>query len=85
MAATVDRRWTAVLGPVKMEVMDISDAGDGETVSSLLANPQEAICISKVDDNNTIGVVNVGVSGKTLTLNHSGLSASDLLVIVFGY
>ena len=30
MAATVDRRWTAVLGPVKMEVLDVSDAGDGE-------------------------------------------------------
>ena len=83
--ADVDHRYTAVLGPIKMEVLDLSDVDDADTVSSLLATPQNAIAISMVDDNNTIGVIQVGVSGKTLTLNNSNLTASDVLVLVFGF
>jgi hypothetical protein len=83
--ADVDHRYTAVLGPIKMEVIDLSDVDDADTVASILARPTHAVAISMVDDNNTIGVVQVGVSGKTLTLNNSNLSASDLLVLVFGF
>lgn len=83
--ATVGSQIITVLGPIKLEVINLSAVDDADTVATRIANPSFAVAISTVDDNNTIGVIQVGISGKTLTLNNSNLSSSTVVVLVFGF
>jgi hypothetical protein len=83
--ATVTNQIITVQGPIKLEIINLSDVTDGDTVSTRIQRPDFALAVSTVDDNNTIGVIQVGISDKTLTLNNSGLSSSTVVVLVFGF
>jgi hypothetical protein len=83
--ATVSDQIITVLGPIKLEVINLTAVDDGDTVSTRIQRPSFAVAFSTVDDNNTIGVIQAGISDKTLTLNNSGLSSSTVVVLVFGF
>ncbi len=83
--ATVTTQIITVQGPIKLEIISLSAVDDGDTVSTRIQRPDFAFAVSTVDDNNTIGVIQVGISGKTLTLNNSNLSSSTVVVLVFGF
>ncbi len=80
--ATVDRRYTTVLGPIKMEVLDLSSVVDGESVSSLLQAPQFAIAANQGDASGSNGI-SAAVSGKDITIHDPDVT--DVILVVFGF
>lgn len=82
--ATVDSRYIAALGPVKMEVMFLSAVSTADTVTTNIQRPVNAIFQSS----NTGGATaspTASVSGKTITLTQASLSAGTATLIVFGF
>lgn len=82
--ATINKRHVTVLGPVKMEVINLTDVDDAETVSTLIANPSFGFAVNN-DDGSDGNNTNVSISGKTITLNNSSLSSSEVTLLVFGF
>jgi hypothetical protein len=84
-AATVSQRFTAVLGPMKMEVISLSSATDTNTVDTLIQSPQFAFAVNTSDAGTTSLAINVAISGKQLTLNNANLAANTVIVVAFGF
>lgn len=85
-APTINNRWITVLGPVKIEYIDLTDStSNDETVSSLLANPQ-VVSIEPVnaDQTGTADGASATISGKTITLRDPS-SARRYLLKVHGW
>ena len=100
-------RYTAVLGPIKMEIINIASAGaatvvtadangnpsstlqigadDLDTVKTLMQRPMFALGAITSDAVSITQSFNVGISGKTLTLNATDLAADDVVMLVFGF
>jgi hypothetical protein len=83
--ATVTNRYSAVLGPIKMEILNLTAVTDEDTVTTLMQGPVFAIAVPGTDAAAISVAINVGVSGKTLTINSSDLSAEIVNVLVFGF
>lgn len=77
-------RYTAVLGPFKLEVAE-GTASDGETFTSRMQRPLWAVAWDNSDDDADAKGINAAVSGKTVTLNHSSLSDDEVRILVFGF
>lgn len=87
MAATVNKRWITVQGPVKEEKIWITSDGTASdtAISSLLANPQTVdIAPVNVDLSNTASAASVTKSGKVLTLKNA-VAARDYVIRVLGF
>lgn len=80
--ATVANRFTGVLGPFKMEVLNLTSVTDQDTFTTNMQNPKFAMAVSNLDggDGNSIAI-----SGKTLTITNTGLSGATVNVLVFGF
>ena len=85
MALTVNRRYIAVLGPVKKEFVHItSDGTDDDTLASLLQDPQTVSITSiNTDLGGTADPASATLSGKTATLRDP--AAQDYLVEFVGF
>ena len=77
-------RYTAVLGPMKVEFAE-GTATDGETFTSNLQRPLWAMCWDNSDDDADAKGINAAVSGKVVTLNHTSLSDDEVRIIVVGF
>ena len=53
MAATVSNRFLVVLGPVKMEILNLTTVTDADTVTTNMARPLFAIGVSNSDETAT--------------------------------
>lgn len=82
--ATVDKRYITALGPIKMEVMFLSAVTTADTVTSLLANPVNAVFQSDNTGGATVAPA-ASVSSKTITLTQTALAAGTGTLIVFGF
>jgi len=84
--ATVNKRHTVVLGPVKAEILNLTAVSDTDTVSTLIQNPEFAVGVNNTDGETTSAALNVSISGKTLTINNANLTgSSEVNVIVVGF
>lgn len=77
-----DKALIAALGPMKMEVIQVTSASNGETVESKLQNPTFAFMLPNGDASGTFDG-SAAVSGKTITL-HDPPASGNIVVIVFG-
>lgn len=87
MAATVNKRWEAVLGPVKAEFIHITSDGtnDDTSVSTLMANPSTvSIVVANDDLGGTASGASVTKSGKALTLRDCA-NGVEYVLIALGY
>ena len=84
--ATVNRRFIAALGPMKIEFLNVT-SDDTNTVVSNLANPLYAIGVNNEDADTTSAALNVTLTtaSKVLTINNANLSTSEVNILVFGF
>lgn len=82
--ATVDKRYVTALGPIKMEVMFLSAVTTADTVTTLIQNPSNAILATDGTGGATVAPT-ASVSGKTITLTQTSLSAGTATLVVFGF
>jgi len=84
--ATVANRFTAVLGPIKMEVLNLTAVTTADTVTTLMQRPLFAIGVQNSGTAAATTQVGVAISGKTLTLTSSDFAGAAVLnVLVFGF
>lgn len=85
MAATVQNRYTAVLSPLKMEVIRIKDSSNIANFSTYttLQNPQHVTYLILNGFMNQ-GGIDISLSGKTVSGTFTSVGVSDLIVLVFG-
>ena len=83
--ATISNRFVVALGPIKMEILNLTSVTDADTVSSLLVRPLFAMAVKNTDEASS-NETNVSISSKTLTLNNADLGGTDEVnVLVFGF
>lgn len=84
--ATVSNRHTAALGPIKVELLNVTTVTDADTVTTNMARPVWAIGVNNTDGETTSLAMNIAISGKTLTLNNANLTGSSVVnIIVVGF
>lgn len=83
--ATVSNRFSFPLGSAKMEVLHLTAVTDNDTVTTLMQRPVFAMAVPGTDAAAITVAVNVGISGKTLTINSTDLSNETVDVLVFGF
>lgn len=82
-AATVNHRFITVLGPIKMEILNLEVDATGDTFTSNLQRPLFGAAITNEDQNTNVAV---SFSGRAGTLTGSGLGTDDaVVVLVFGF
>lgn len=75
-----DRSLIAALGPMKMELVQLTSVSDGETYASKLANPTLALVFPAADAGGTSTNPSATVSGKTVTINDPPVTSLTLLI-----
>jgi len=83
--ATIDNSYILALGPIKAEVFDLSAVTDADTVTARLQRPTFGFALNVTDGENTALAIGVSISGRTITLNNSSLSSSDVVLVLFGF
>lgn len=83
-AATVNNRFVAALGPIKMEILNVT-ASDTNTVTTVIQRPLLALAVNNQDNDAATAPVNASISGKTITLNSTDISSSVVNLLVFGF
>lgn len=84
--ATVANRHIAALGPIKVEILNLTSVSDADTVTTLIQNPSFAMGVNNTDTETTSAALNVSISSKTLTINNANLTGSSVVnILVFGF
>ena len=84
--ATIDDTYMAVLGPIKMEVFNLSAVTDADTVVSQLQRPVFGYGVMTSDASPMTAAINPSISGRTVTINSADLDGDDSMVLVlFGF
>jgi hypothetical protein len=83
--ATIDNSFVAVEGPKKKEVLSLSDVTDADTVTSTLQNPEFGFFVPTTDTASVTVAINVGISGRTITINSSELAAETGILTLYGF
>ena len=83
--ATIANQVIAVLGPIKMEIINLTAVTDADTVTSSIQRPDFGFFVPTTDDNTPAEKVSVDISGRTVTLNNDDLSADTGVLILFGF
>ena len=85
-AATVAKSFVVVLGPVKMEIANLSAVDSTDTYTTTIQNPSFAFF---VPTSATVAANDVGnatsVSGREVTITNAGLVDATGVLIVFGF
>ncbi len=75
-----DRALILALGPLKIEVIQLTSVVNGDTIASKLANPTFALLFPTADADSTTQNPSATVSGKTVTLLDPPTTACVCLV-----
>lgn len=78
-----DRALIAVLGPFKVEIIQVTAVTDGDTVVSKLQNPTWAHYLPDGDLGGAAWEGSASISGKTVTLHDPNVITTGV-VLVFG-
>ena len=83
--ATVQNRFIAALGPVKMEVVDLITITNADTFTTLIQNPK-FVAVSEYGTSATTAVTTASISTKTVTLVNASMNGTQKAVaLVFGF
>lgn len=80
-AATSVTQYMTVQGPIKVEYISATFASSADTVASTMQRPIMALAVTNADG----GGAATAISGKTITVTDSGISASVVNLIVVGF
>ena len=80
-AATSITRYMTVQGPLKVEYLSATFAATGDTIVSNMQRPLFAIAVTNADG----GAAATSISGRTITVTDTGISASTVNLIVWGF
>jgi len=83
--ATVGFKKKASLGPVLVEVVNLTGVTDQDTYTTIMQRPLFAMAVEQGADANS--TVQAAVSGRTVTLHNqtAGAAAGDIALLVFGF
>ena len=85
-AATVVNSFVTVLGPIKMEVANLSSVDSTDTYTTTIQRPLFAFFVTT---SATVAANDVGnlveISGRVITITNAGLSAETGVLMVFGF
>lgn len=86
MAAVVSNRHVVALGPIKMELLNLTTVANADTVTTTIQRPLWALGVNNTNAETTSAALNVAISGKTLTINNANLTGSSVVnIIVVGF
>jgi hypothetical protein len=88
MAATVATQKICALGPIKMEVLNLTGTTNADTFTTLIQNPQFAMASEQgANTASTVAIVLTGSGSKVGTIRQQTASggAGNLTVLVFGF
>lgn len=87
--ATIDQRYTTVLGPIKLEVLKLSSVTKGDSFVSNLQDPKYIMAMTPdvgLSAEHLTSLSRTGLSGREITLTNSNFPAnSDVVALVLGY
>lgn len=85
MAVTVSTQKITTLGPIKMEVVNLTTLTSGDTFTTLIQNPQFAV--TSEYGTAAAGTATASISGRTVTVNNltTGGGTGKACVLVFGF
>ena len=84
--ATVSNRALCALGPIKMEILNLTAVTTADTVTTLMQRPVFAMGVQNSGTAAATTQLGVAISGKTLTLTSSDFAgAATVNVLVFGF
>lgn len=85
-AATVSKSFVAVLGPMKLEVANLSAIDSTDTYVSTIQNPQFGFFVptSATVAANDVGNA-ISISGRTVTITNAGLVDETGVLVLFGF
>jgi hypothetical protein len=85
-AVTTVKSFVAVLGPMKMEVANLSSVDDGDTYTTTIQNPSFGYF---VPTSATVAATDVGsaisISGRVVTITNAALVAETGVLTIFGF
>lgn len=85
-AATVAYRFVLPLGPVKVEILNLTDVTDTNTVTTQMQRPLFGFGVVNTDGSPMTAAINPSISGRTVTINSADLDGDDdLVLIMVGY
>jgi len=73
------------LGPIKMEVANLSSVDNGETYTTVIQNPKFGFFVQNTSSGAMTASPNLSISGRTVTLASADLSASTGVLVIFGF
>ena len=83
---TPTNRYVMPLGPIKMEVMNLEDVDDADTVVASIQRPLFGYAVMYTDGGAMTAAINPDISGRTITLNSADLTGvKDIVLTVFGF
>lgn len=86
MATTVANRIPLPLGPIKMEILNLTGVTDADTVTSQLQRPVFGFGVVYSDGSPMTAAINPSISGRTITINSTDLDGDDnMVLILFGF
>jgi len=83
--ATVSNQHVSMRGPVRKEVVRLTDVSDTETFETTMQNPQFGYAIINSDGGSNAFAINLDISGRTVTFNSSILISSEVTATVYGF
>ena len=83
--ATISESFIAVEGPRKKEVLSLTAVTDADTVTSQLQRPTFGYFIPTEDAATVSIATNIGISGRTVTINNSQLSNETGILVLCGF
>lgn len=85
-AVTTVKNFVAVLGPMKVEVANLSSVDSGDTYTTTIQNPSFAFFVptSATVAANDVGNA-ISISGRVVTITNAGLVAETGVLVVFGF
>lgn len=78
----VDKAIIAVLGPIKLEIVELTAVSDGDTFTSRLQNPRFALAFNDGDASGNNGI-SAAVSGRTVTIHDPDITTVVAFVVGF--
>ncbi len=76
-----DKPLIVALGPVMLEIIQLTAVVNDDTITSRLANPTHAFMVPAADAAATTQNQSVTISGRTLTLRDPAVTAQTVFVI----
>lgn len=79
------KRAVVSLGPVLLEVFNLENVTDGDTITTQIQHPEFGFGVVTTDGSSVSSAVNLVISGRTVTINNEDLADDTLILMIFGY